>query len=307
MGLSWYYIEGIFINSGYVLMVVLGLSLLTGFTGLFSFGHAGFMAIGAYISAICTLKLGLPFPLALVAGGCAAMVVGLFLGSFTLKLKGDYFCIATLGFGEAVRLIFDNMQSLGGARGLGGMRMYTSFGVTVLVSAIAVFAMVCLIRSRHGRNMVAIREDELAAQLSGINVFKYKMMSLCISAFYAGVGGGLLAHYMGYIQPAMFKLVKSTEFTIVVIFGGLGSVTGSVVGAVLLTFLPEVLRQFENWRLVFYGLAVIIIMISRPRGLMGGSELSIKGIIGFFKNPFGLVGRFAGSRAKNTKGGRGNG
>ena len=305
MGLSWYYIEGIFINSGYVLMVVLGLSLLTGFTGLFSFGHAGFMAIGAYISSICTLKLGLPFPLALIAGGCAAMVVGLFLGSFTLKLKGDYFCIATLGFGEAVRLIFDNMKALGGARGLGGMRMYTTFGVTVLVSAIAVFAMVCLIHSRHGRNMVAIREDELAAQVSGINVFKYKMMSLLISAFYAAVGGGLLAHYMGYIQPAMFKLVKSTEFTIVVIFGGLGSITGSVVGAVLLTFLPEVLRQFENWRLVFYGLAVIIIMISRPRGLMGGSELSIKGIIRFFKNPFGLAGKFAG--AKNTKGGRGNG
>ena len=291
-------------------MVVLGLSLLTGFTGLFSFGHAGFMAIGAYISAISTLKLGLPFPLALVAGGFAAMVVGLFLGSFTLKLKGDYFCIATLGFGEAVRLIFDNMQSLGGARGLGGMRMYTTFNVTVIVSVIAVFAMVCLIRSRHGRNMMAIREDELAAQVSGINVFKYKMMALCISAFYAGVGGGLLAHYMGYIQPAMFKLVKSTEFTIVVIFGGLGSITGSVVGAVLLTFLPEILREFENWRLVFYGLAVIIIMISRPRGLMGGTELSIKGIIRFFRIPLDLAGKFASGKiagAKNPKGGSGNG
>ena len=308
MALSWFYIEGILINCGYVLMVVLGLSLLTGFTGLFSFGHAGFMAIGAYTSAVCTLKLGMPFPLALVAGGCAAMLVGLFLGSFTLKLKGDYFCIATLGFGEAVRLIFDNMQTLGGARGLGGMRMYTTLNVIIIVSVIAVFVMVCLIRSRHGRNMVAIREDELAAQVSGINVFKYKMMALCISAFYAAVGGGLLAHYMGYIQPAMFKLVKSTEFTIVVIFGGLGSITGSVVGAVLLTFLPEVLRQFENWRLVFYGLAVIVIMISRPRGLMGGSEFSIKGMVSFFKNPFGLVDRFAGARfAKNSKGGHGNG
>lgn len=286
--MSWYYIEGILINCGYVLMVVLGLSLLTGFTGLFSFGHAGFMAIGAYAAALCTLYLHIPYIPALIIGGLAAMLAGLFLGSFTLKLKGDYFCIATLGFGEAVRLIFDNVQALGGARGLSGIAMKTTLPVVVAVSAVAVAALVCLIRSRHGRNMVAIREDELAAQVSGINVFRYKMMALAISALYAGIGGGLLAHYMGYIQPAMFKMVKSTEYTIIVIFGGLGSVTGSVVGTLLLTFLPELLREFENWRLVIYGLAVIIIMISRPRGLMGGTELRIGSLIRFFKNPFGF-------------------
>lgn len=299
--MSWYYIEGILINCGYVLMVVLGLSLLTGFTGLFSFGHAGFMAIGAYASAICTLMLGIPYALALIAGGLAAMLAGLFLGSFTLKLKGDYFCIATLGFGEATRLIFDNVQALGGARGLSGMRMHTTLLAVAIVSALAVAALVCLIRSRHGRNMVAIREDELAAQISGINVFRYKMMALAISALYAGVGGGLLAHYMGYIQPLMFKMVKSTEYTIIVIFGGLGSITGSVVGTLLLTFLPEALREFENWRLVLYGLAVIIIMISRPRGLMGGTELRMEGIIRFFKDPFGLIGRA--SPAQKERGG----
>lgn len=299
--MSWYYIEGILINCGYVLMVVLGLSLLTGFTGLFSFGHAGFMAIGAYASALCTLKLGMPYIPALAAGGLAAMLAGLFLGSFTLKLKGDYFCIATLGFGEAVRLIFDNVQALGGARGLTGMAMHTSLPVVLVIGAIGVAALFCLIRSRHGRNMVAIREDELAAEVSGINVFRYKMMALAISALYAGIGGGLLAHYMGYIQPAMFKMVKSTEYTIIVIFGGLGSITGSVVGTLLLTFLPEILREFENWRLVLYGLAVIIIMISRPRGLMGGTELSIAGMVRFFKNPFGLLHRRA------EKGGRSDG
>lgn len=295
--MSWYYIEGILINCGYVLMVVLGLSLLTGFTGLFSFGHAGFMAIGAYASALCTLYLHIPYILALCIGGLAAMLAGLFLGSFTLKLKGDYFCIATLGFGEAVRLIFDNVQALGGARGLSGMAMRTTLPVVLAVGALGVAALVCLIRSRHGRNMVAIREDELAAEVSGINVFRYKMMALAISALYAGIGGGMLAHYMGYIQPLMFKMVKSTEYTIIVIFGGLGSVTGSVVGTLLLTFLPEILREFENWRLVIYGLAVIIIMISRPRGLMGGTELSIRGIVRFLKNPLG--------RAKaKTEGGR---
>ena len=286
--MNLYYIEGILINCVYVLMVVLGLSLLTGFTGLFSFGHAGFMAIGAYTASICTLYLHIPFALALILGGLAAMLAGLFLGSFTLKLKGDYFCIATLGFGEAVRLIFDNLQVLGGARGLTGMNMQTTLPVALIVGILGIAALVCLIRSRHGRNMVAIREDELAAEVSGINVFRYKMMALTISALYAGIGGGLLAHYMGYIQPAMFKMLKSTEYTIIVIFGGLGSVTGSVVGTLLLTFLPELLREFENWRLVLYGLAVIIIMISRPRGLMGGTEISIKGIVRFFKNPFGL-------------------
>ena len=299
--MSWYYIEGILINCGYVLMVVLGLSLLTGFTGLFSFGHAGFMAIGAYAAALCTLYLHIPYIPALIIGGLAAMLAGLFLGSFTLKLKGDYFCIATLGFGEAVRLIFDNVQALGGARGLSGMAMKTTLPVVLTVSAVA--ALVCLINSRHGRNMVAIREDELAAQVSGINVFRYKMMALAISALYAGIGGGLLAHYMGYIQPAMFKMVKSTEYTIIVIFGGLGSVTGSVVGTLLLTFLPELLREFENWRLVIYGLAVIIIMISRPRGLMGGTELRIGSLIRFFKNPFGF---FRKRGAAGEEGGQGH-
>jgi len=134
--------------------------------------------------------------------------------------------------------------------------------------------------------MVAIREEELAAQTIGIDVFKYKLISFAISAFFAGIAGGLMAHYFGYIQPIMFKMVKSTELTIIVIFGGLGSVSGSVIGTILLTFLPELLRSFANWRLVLYGAAVIIIMITRPQGLMGGKEFSIKKIIrAFAKRP----------------------
>jgi branched-chain amino acid transport system permease protein len=153
----------------------------------------------------------------------------------------------------------------------------------IIINVIAITALVLIIRSRHGRNMVAIREEELAAQTIGIDIFKYKLTSLAISAFYAGVAGGLMAHYLGYIQPIMFKMVKSTELTIIVIFGGLGSVSGSVVGTVLLTFLPELLRSFSNWRLVLYGVAVILIMITRPQGLMGGKEFSIKGIIRFIE------------------------
>ncbi len=278
---SWYYISGILILTGINLLTVLGLSLLTGFTGLFSFGHAGFMAIGAYTAATMTMQFHMPLILALIAGGLVAAVISLVIGRLTLNLKGDYFCIATLGFGEATRLILDNVQYFGGSRGLPGIPTYGNneyLTIVVIINVIAIVAMVFLIRSRHGRNMIAIREEELASQAIGINVFRYKMTSLSISAFYAGIAGGLMAHYLGYIQPIMFQLIKSTELTIIVIFGGLGSITGSVVGAIILTFLPEALRSFSQWRLVVYGAAVILIMITRPQGLMGGKELNLKAI-----------------------------
>lgn len=276
--MGWYYIQGILILSGIYLMAVLGLSLLTGFTGLFSFGHAGFMAIGAYTTAMMTMKLNVPFIPALLIGGLIAALSSLIIGKLTLNLKGDYFCIATLGFGEAIRLVLDNVQYFGGARGWPGIPLKTSLANVVIFNIIGVVILVNLIKSRHGRNLKAIREEELASQIIGINVFKYKMISLAISAAYAGIAGGMLAHYSGFIQPKMFQYVKSTELTIMVIFGGLGSISGSIIGAVVLTALPEVLRAFERWRLVVYGAAVIFIMISRPQGLMGGYEISITNI-----------------------------
>ena len=256
------------------LTVVLGLSLLTGFTGLFSFGHAGFMAIGAYVSAICTMNYGMPFILAMVVGAVVSMIMSFIIGYFTLGLKGDYFCIATLGFGESVRLIFDNLQFFGGSRGLSGIPMVTTFELTAVICVLAIVAMVFLIKSRQGRNMIAIREEELASQAIGINVFRYKMMSFAISAAYAAIGGAIYAHYLGYLQPMMFQLTKSTELTIMVIFGGLGSIGGSVIGAFVLTFIPELFRTFAIWRLVVYGAVVILIMATRPQGLMGGMEFT---------------------------------
>lgn len=289
--MSWDYVSGIFILSGINLMTVLGLSLLTGFTGMFSFGHAGFMAIGAYVAATLTMKCGVQFFVALLAGGMAAMIVSMFIGRLTLNLKGDYFCIATLGFGEAIRLILDNVQYFGGARGLSGIPTGITKHLTsttllnvVIINIIAICVLIAIIKSRHGRNMVAIREEEMAAQTIGIDVFKYKMIALAISALYAGISGGLLAHYLGYLQPVMFKMVKSTELTIIVIFGGLGSVSGSVIGTILLTFLPEILRSFYNWRLVIYGVAVILIMITRPQGLMGGKEISLRPVLKLIKS-----------------------
>ena len=281
------YVQGILILSGINLMAVLGLSLLTGFTGLFSFGHAGFMAIGGYTAATMTVKLGWPFIPSLLIGGLVAALASALIGKLTLNLKGDYFCIATLGFGEATRLILDNVQYFGGARGWPGIPNYTTLTNVILINIVGIIILANLIRSRHGRNMIAVREEELASQIVGINVFKYKLISLMISAGYAGIAGGLMAHYMTFLQPKMFSLIKSTELTIIVIFGGLGSISGSVLGAVVLTALPEVLRTFATWRLVVYGLAVIIIMISRPEGLMGGYEFtpsSMKKLFGRLKN-----------------------
>lgn len=272
------YIQGIFMLAGINLMAVLGLSLLTGFTGLFSFGHAGFMAIGAYTAAIMTSMLKLPFIVGIVAAGITAAIFAWLIGRMTLKLKGDYFCIATLGFGEAIRLILDNFQGLGGSRGWPGVPAHTSMLNIFIAVVIGVVFLSNLVRSRHGRNLIAVREEELAAQIAGIDVVRYKTLALVVSAIYAGVAGAFLAHYMTFIQPKMFSLIKSTELTIIVIFGGLGSISGSVLGAVVLTFLPELLRAVDKWRLVAYGAAVILIMISRPRGLMGGMELTPNGI-----------------------------
>jgi branched-chain amino acid transport system permease protein len=272
------YLQQILVLSGINLLAVLGLSVLTGFTGLFSFGHAGFMAIGAYAAAICTKMLHLPFVVGIAASALSAALIGALIGRLTLKLKGDYFCIATMGFGEAIRLFLANWQGLGGARGWPGLPVLTTWWNVLILDVLGVVIVWNLINSRHGRNMVAVREEELAAQMAGIDVFRYKMIALVVSAAFAGVAGCLLGHWNSFIQPKVFSSVKSTELAIIVIFGGLGSISGSVFGALLLTALPEMLRGFEKWRLVAYGLAVIVIMVGRPQGLMGGMELTPSGI-----------------------------
>jgi len=272
------YIQGIAILIGINLIAVLGLCILTGFTGLFSFGHGGFMAIGAYVSAIFTARLNLPFSVAILAGGLSAGIISVFIGQLTLKLKGDYFCIATMGFGEAVRVILNNLNSLGGARGWADLPLLTSWWVVLALDIVCIVITWNLINSRHGRNMIAVREEELAAQMAGVNVFRYKMIALVVSAILAGVSGALMANYLQFLRPTMFNMVKSTDLTIMVIFGGLGSISGTIVGTILLVSLPELFRNFAQWRLVIYGLAVIVIMVGRPKGIMGGMEMTPSGI-----------------------------
>jgi branched-chain amino acid transport system permease protein len=276
------YIQGIAVLIGINLIAVLGLSILTGFTGLFSFGHGGFMAIGAYVSAIVSSRLNLPpgiaFPAAILAGALAAGIISVFIGKLTLNLKGDYFCIATMGFGEAVRVILNNVNYVGGARGWANLPKFTSWWVVLVLDVVCVIITWNIINSRQGRNMVAVREEELAAQMAGVNVFRSKMVALIVSAALAGVAGALMANYIQFIRPTMFNMAKSTDLTIMVIFGGLGSISGTIAGTILLVSLPEIFRNFAQWRLVIYGLAVIVIMVGRPQGLMGGVELTPSGI-----------------------------
>lgn len=234
------------------------------------------MAIGAYLTVWFSMKMGINFYVALAMAGIITGCISLIIGKITLNLKGDYFIIATMGFGESIRLILDNMQAFGGARGWSEIPSYTNALNVWIIDLIAVIILVNIIWSRHGRNFKAIREEELASQIIGINVFKYKMISLMISAMYAGVAGGLFAHYMSFIQPKMFQMIKSTEFTIMVIFGGMGSISGSILGTIILTALPQVLLSLDAWRYVIYGAAVIFIMIARPQGMMGGFEMTPK-------------------------------
>jgi branched-chain amino acid transport system permease protein len=210
-----------------------------------------------------------------VAGMITSLLTSFVIGYPTLRLKGDYFAIATLGFAEAVRLLVENLEKItGGSRGIPRIPTHTNLPVSLAAAVIALLLVANYVRSRHGRNCVAIREDELAAESIGVNSFRYKQISFAINAALAGLSGGLLAHYIGFIQPSMFGMIKSTELIVMVIFGGMHSITGAVFAALVLTSLPELLRAAQAWRLVAYGAVVVLIMVARPEGLMGSWELT---------------------------------
>jgi branched-chain amino acid transport system permease protein len=283
--MSEYYI-GILILVCINLLAVLGLSLMTGFTGLFNFGQAGFLAVGAYTATILTTRYSVPFAAALLAGMITSMLTSFVIGYPTLRLKGDYFAIATLGFSEAVRLLVENLEKItGGSRGIPRISTLTNLPIALAAAVVALWLVANYVRSRHGRNCVAIREDELAAESIGINSFRYKQIVFAINAMLAGLAGGLLAHYIGFIQPSMFSIVKSTELIVMVIFGGMHSLTGAVFGTLLLTSMPELLRAAQAWRLVAYGALVVLIMVARPEGLMGSWELTPANIKGLWTKP----------------------
>lgn len=264
-------------------IMAVSLNLINGFTGLFSIGHAGFMAIGAYTSAVASVMGGMPFTVSLLVGGIAAMVVGLVVGLPTLRLGGDYLAIATLGFGEIIRVIIVNIDYVGGPRGLTGIPGHTSFAWAYGLAALTVFLIMNLVNSTHGRACKAIREDETAASAMGINVTFYKVAVFVVASFFAGVGGGLLVHTIQFAHPSMFNVMRSVDYLIMIVVGGYGSITGAIVAATVLTTMTEALRTFAEWRMLLYGLLLITVMLTRPKGLMGSVEFTMDGFFGFLR------------------------
>ncbi len=267
------YVINICVFIGINLIMALGLNLISGVTGQLSLGHAAFMSIGAYASAIGTVNCHLPFAVGVLLGGLVACLFGIIIGFPTLRLTGDYLAIATLGFGEIVRVVFLNLDITGGAVGKGGIKGSTTFTIVVVIAVAATCAMMWLENSRNGRAMLAVREDEIASSAMGINTTLYKIQAFAIGAFCAGIGGALFAHTTTYIQPTDFGFLKSVETLSMVVLGGLGSIPGTIIGSVVLTSAPEVLRKLANYRMIIYGLLLIVMMIFRPYGLLGGVDL----------------------------------
>ncbi|PJA26703.1 MAG: branched-chain amino acid ABC transporter permease [candidate division Zixibacteria bacterium CG_4_9_14_3_um_filter_46_8] len=293
-----YYLQ-IIIYIGINIILASSLNLINGFAGQFSLGHAGFMAIGAYTASVITAVLPAEsgaiagasiFALSLICGGVLASIFGLLVGIPSLRLKGDYLAITTLGFGEIIRVIVQNVNYLGAARGFTGIPKLTNFfWVFSIVSAVIYFVF-NLIHSTYGKGFLAVRDDEIAAEAIGISSTRFKVMAFIFGAFFAGISGGLYAHFVTYINPMQFGFLKSFEIVVMVIVGGMGSIGGVILSATILTILPEALRAIAEYRMVIYSLLLIIIMITRPQGLFGSGT--------WFKS---LANRFSIGPAGRTK------
>lgn len=294
--------------SAIYIILALSLNLVNGFTGLFSLGHAGFMAVGAYVSALLTMSpalkemnyflapivpwlqgVQLPFLLALLLAGAAAGFVGFLIGAPVLRLRDDYLAIATLGFSEIIRVLITNAQTLtNGAQGLKGIPKYSTTWVVWGCAAFTVLFMVLLLRSSYGRTLKAVRDDEVAAEAMGVHVARVKIVSFVASSFFAGVGGALLGHMITTIDPKMFILTLTFNILLIVVLGGNGSITGSVLAAIIVTVLMEALRFLDmpmnflflktnglpGLRMVIFSILLMMVVLYRQRGLMGNKEFS---------------------------------
>lgn len=300
---------------------ILGLSmnLINGFTGLFSLGQAGFMAIGAYCVGIFTVPLAeremvyylepmhpaianvqLPFVVALLLGGLVAAFFAFLIGAPVLRLKGDYLAIATLGFSEIIRIVFTNLQTItNGALGIKNIPTITSMWWTFGIMLLSIIFMFLLIRSSYGRAFKSIREDEVAAEAMGISLFKHKMLSFIISGFMAGIGGGLFAALLGTVDPKQFYFTLTYNFLLIIVLGGMGSISGTVISAFLVTaglewlrFLDEPATLFgvsiplfrPGLRMVVFSVILMLVVLYYRKGIMGQNEFTWEGIASFFKN-----------------------
>lgn len=266
--------------SGINAIMALSVNIICGITGQLSLGQAGFMAIGAYSTIILTLNLHLPLAVSVILAGIITAFFGFLIGFPTLKLEGDYLAIVTLGFGEIIRVVLVNLKKITG--GPNGKQFPTILTLDPTVAYLVIIGTLVLIivliqnflRSTYGRAILAVREDEIAANSTGISVFRYKMIGFVIASFVAGIGGALYAPFIGFVKPEQASFTKSIDYLIYVVFGGMGSTTGSVIAAFVLTYLQEFLRILKDYRLLIYPVILILVMIFRPQGFMGMKEFS---------------------------------
>lgn len=281
------YFQTLIIYSCINIILAVSLNLVNGITGQFSIGHAGFMATGAYLSAWLTMTFphwagpiaSINFFFNTIAGGLLAAAAGFAVGQPSLRLKGDYLAIVTLGFGEIIRVVLLNIDAVGGARGMYGIPKSASFFWAAFWVYIAVLTSTRLMNSTHGRAFLSVREDEIAAESVGIDTTKYKVRAFVISSFFAGVAGSIFAHYLCYLNPSSFGFMKSIDVVVMVVLGGMGSISGAFIAAIIITLLPEVLRPLQeitkvDFRMVLYSLTLIILMLTKPDGIFGRLEIS---------------------------------
>jgi branched-chain amino acid transport system permease protein len=272
------YVQLILMYVGINIILATSLNLINGYMGEFSVGHAGFMAVGAYTASLLTVSVFpggaafLIFPVAVLAGGLASALVGLVVAVPTFKTRGDYLAIVTLAFNMIVKSVLENMEAVGGPRGFLGMEKLTTLPWVFFWTVLSVWIIRNLVYSNFGRGVLSIREDEIASDLMSVNTRHVKLIAFVVSSFFAGVAGALFAHLLQYINPRMFDILKSTDILIMVYLGGIGSIAGSIIGATIFTLLLEILRPMGLWRMVLMPLLLVILMIFRPRGIMGLRE-----------------------------------
>lgn len=280
------YVLQLVLMVGIFIILALSLNLINGFCGQFSLGHAGFWGVGAYASAVYSVYFALPIPIifnmliAIFIGFLASAIAGLIIGIPCLRLRGDYLAIATLGFGEILRIIIMNTESVGGPRGFINIPKWSNLAWVYIFVLITIVFMVNLKRSTFGRAIISIREDEIAAETMGVNLFRFKLFSFTIGAGIAGIAGALFAHAQQFLHPSNFTFMWSVVILVMIILGGLGSITGAIIGAVVLTLFPEALRFFgENiaqLRMTIYSLLLIVLMLWKPSGIFGTHEFSFR-------------------------------
>lgn len=289
------YPQTIVASMGINIVLAVSLNLVNGFTGQFSLGHAGFMAVGAYTSALLTTTIGPAFLgsdflaqpivaevstlIAILGGGAIAAAIGFVVGIPSLRLRGDYLAVVTLGFGEIIRIFILNVETVGGARGYYGIPQLVNLYWIMIFAFISVIFIQRTLSSIVGKQFMAVRDDETATLAMGLSTTRIKVRSFVMSSFFAGIAGALFAHYYAYLNPATFTFNYSFQVVAMVVLGGMGSLSGSVVAAILLTGLLELLREAQTYtsldlRMVIYSLILIVIMLTRPQGLFGSRELS---------------------------------